>query len=142
MDKQNILGSTRKFKHLPHKPCWKLKRELNRIIKKFEYLMYDMNDFKISIQQNTMNNKYRYIPSNEIIKNGKNKDKQNKQNMKKTNKRRKGTAYSTSNLRLLLQIEMTYDIAKGWDTPVCNAFLSFFIVFIGDWKKFFDEKTH
>lgn len=142
LDKQNILSSTRKFKHLPNKPCWKLKRELNRIIKKFEYLMYDINDFKISIQQNTMNNKYRYIPSNDIIKTGKNKDKQNKQNMKKTKKHRRKPSESSTNLRLLLQKEMTYDIAKGWDdTPFYNAFLSFFIVFIGDWKKFYDEKN-
>ena len=145
LDKQNILSSTRKFKHLPNKPCWKLKRELNRIMKKFEYLMHDINDFKIQIQNNSINSKFRYIPSSDIIKTGKNKDKQNKQNMissKKSRKHRHKSNDSSSNLRQLLQKEMTYDIAKGWDdTPFYNAFLSFFIVFIGDFKKFYDDKN-
>ena len=139
---QKVLSSTRSFKPLPNAPCWKLKRELVRILKGYEYALYRVDDFLLQIQTNSMNPKYKYHAPSSMKEHVHEQLQAQRAKMSKSLKSSKSSTAKTArgkSYKQLLQKEMAYDIAGGWDDSLFyNAFTSFFVVFIGDWTVFQD----
>lgn len=104
LDKQSVRSTDElqsKLKSLPPDPSWKLKRELKKLLKKYQLPLQTHDEYRI--KYGNYNHKSLNIPK-----------------------------FNTN----------MDDAAKGWDDlAFYDAFLAFFVLFIGDWKNFYDASN-